>query len=243
MIKSIIIEDEINVRQGLKKMLNFINTDIEIIAETGFVKEGIDLINQHQPDLVFMDIELEDGKSFDILKQLKKIDFKIIFTTAYNQYAIKAFKFSAIDYLLKPIDPLELKDALERAISNIENEKEHHELLEVLKNNIENKEQKIVLKTAEQRYVLNVNDIIRLEADGAYTLFKTINKNIIVSKNLKYYQNILDEKLFVRCHQSHLISVKHIVGIEKNTLIMSNKDIINISTRKKALIKTIVNKL
>ena len=243
MIKTIIIEDEINVRKALIKMLQVIEPSVKIIGETGYVKEALDLIITKKPALVFIDIELEDGTGFDFLKQLENIDFKIIFTTAYNQYAINAFKFSAIDYLLKPIDPTELQNAVKRAISTIKNEKEHQELLEVLKNNIEKKEQKIVLKTIEQRFVIPIKDIIRLEADGAYTLFITTNQKIIISKNLKYYQDLLNDD-FVRCHQSHLINKKHIIAIEKNEKVkLSNNDLVSISVRKKTEMIQIISEL
>lgn len=243
MIKAIIIENEINVRKALIKMLQVIEPSVKIIGETGYVKEALDLITTKNPALVFIDIELEDGTGFDFLKQLENIDFKIIFTTAYNQYAINAFKFSAIDYLLKPIDPTELQNAVKRAISTIKNENEHQELLEVLKNNIEKKERKIVLKTSEQRFVIPLKDIIRLEADGAYTLFITTNQKIIISKNLKYYQDLLNDD-FVRCHQSHLINKKHIIAIEKNEKVkLSNNDLVPISVRKKTEMIQIISEL
>lgn len=243
MIKTIIVEDEYNVREALKKMLKIIEPNIQIIAETGYVHEAIEIVKQQRPELLFLDIQLEDGTGFDILNQLDKHKSKIIFTTAYNEYAIKAFKFSAIDYLLKPIDPIDLKDAVKRAIESIKNDYEHQELLEVLKNNIAKKEQKIVLKTTEQRYIINVVDIIHLEADGAYTLFVTTTNKIIVSKNLKYYQDILNENDFIRCHQSHLVNKNHIIGISnEDKLIMSNSDLISISTRKKSeIIKLIAS--
>ncbi len=243
MIKTILIEDELNVRAALKKMLHIIEPNIQIIAETGYVSEALTLIKSKKPDLVFLDIELEDGNGFDILKQLETIDFKVIFTTAYNQYAINAFKFSAIDYLLKPIDPTELQDAVKRAILSIKSKTEHQNLLKVLKDNIEKKEQKIVLKTTEQRHIILIKDIIRLEADGAYTIFICKNQKLIISKNLKYYQDLLTDD-FVRCHQSHLINIKHILSIERNEkLKLSNNDLVPISIRKKTEIHKIISSL
>jgi len=233
MIKTIIIEDEIQVREALKKMLILLMPKIQVIAETGFVNEAVELINKHQPKLVFLDIKLEDGTGFDIINKIENPNFKIIFTTAYNQYAIKAFKVSAIDYLLKPIDPLELQVALEKAISILDNEKEHQELIQVLKNNEQAQNKKIVLKTTENRYVINIKDIIRLEADGAYTIFYTKDQKIIISKNLKFYQELLNEQ-FIRCHQSHLVNKTHITKIDnKGFLLLSNEQTVPISTRKK----------
>lgn len=243
MIKTILIEDEINVRSALKKILHIIEPKINIIAETGYVSEALTLINTHKPDLVFLDIELEDGNGFDILKQLQIIDFKIIFTTAYNQHAIKAFKYSAIDYLLKPMDPSDLQDAIKRVIIDIDNKKEHQNLLKILKENINNKEKKIVLKTTERRYIIAINDIIRLEAYGAYTIFVCKTQKITISKNLKYYQDLLTDD-FIRCHQSHVINKKYILSINKGEkLKLSNNDLVPISIRKKSEIIQIVNEL
>jgi len=243
MIKAVIIEDEVNVREGLKKMLKIVAPQITIVAEIGFVSKALTFLSTQSVDLVFIDIKLEDGTGFDILEQLETIDFNVIFTTAYNQYAIKAFKYSAIDYLLKPIDPIELQEAIQRSIKTIKHQKEHLELLEILKNNINKKDKKIVIKTTEQRYILNVTDIIRLEANGAYTLFVTKSKNIIASKNIKYFQEILDSS-FIRCHQSHLINTSHILEINKNgSILLSDNNIVPYSTRKKSELLLIISQL
>jgi len=243
MIKVLIIEDELHVREALKKMLKLLDNTLEIVAETGFVSEAIILINTHKPDLVFMDVELEDGTSFDILKQLEKLTFKIIFTTAYNQYAIKAFKYAAIDYLLKPIDPLELQEAINRAKQDIMDERVHQELLDVLNQNKKTSPKKIILKTTEQRYVILIEDIIRLEADGAYTLFVLADKKIIVSKNLRYYQDLLPDN-FIRCHQSHLVNSRQIVSLNKaGLLFMKNENLVPVSTRRKATILQLIQNL
>ncbi len=240
MIKSILIEDEINVREGLKKMIKIIAPQVQIIAETAFVKEAVELINTHKPELIFLDIELEDGTGFDVLNQVKLDGLNILFTTAYNQHAIKAFKYSAVDYLLKPIDPTELDLAIKRAEQKIQNNTAYQELLQTLKDNLNNVDKKIVLKTTNQNHIINTQDIIRLEADGAYTNFITISKKIITSKNLKYYQEILDDN-FIRSHQSHLINKKHIKSVKNTTIIMSNSDLVPISSRKKAKIAKLIN--
>lgn len=239
MIKTLIIEDEINVREGLKKLLKIIAPNIKVIAETGFITEAIQIIKKEKPSLIFLDIELEDGSGFDILKQFETIYFKIIFTTAYNQYAINAFKFSATDYLLKPINPIELKKAIQRATIALDKEN----LLTVLKHNLDNKEQKIVLKTSENQFVINVKNIIHLEADGTYTHFITTNKKIIVSKNIKFYEDLLNDNFF-RCHQSHLVNSAHIIRYtNKGFLQMTNRDLVPVSTRKKKEITPFLNGL
>ncbi len=240
MIKSILIEDEINVREGLKKMIGIIAPQVQIIAETAFVKEAVELINTHKPELIFLDIELEDGTGFDVLNQVKLDGLNILFTTAYNQHAIKAFKYSAVDYLLKPIDPTELDSAIKRVDLKIQNNTAYQELLQTLKDNLNNVDKKIVLKTTNQNHIINTQDIIRLEADGAYTNFITTSKKIITSKNLKYYQEILDDN-FIRCHQSHLINKNHIKGVKSSSIIMSNSDLVPISSRKKVEISKLIN--
>lgn len=239
MIRTLIVEDEINAQAALRKMLTLINQSIEVIGEAGHVHVAIEQIKTLKPDLVFMDVMLEDGTSFDILDAFEEIDFKIIFTTAYNEYAINAFKFSAVDYLLKPIDPIELKDAIQRAVSSILMQKEHQKLLDVLKDNLASKERKIVLKTTEQRFIILIKDIIHLEASGAYTTFFTTTQKIVVSKNIKYYQGLLDKR-FVRCHQSHLVNIKHIHSLYRGSLKMSNETLVPISTRKKAEILQLI---
>ncbi len=235
MIRAIIIEDEVNIREGLKKLIKLTAQEVEIIAETAYVKEAVQLINQEKPDLIFLDIELEDGNGFDLLQQINFRNLKIIFTTAYNQFAIKAFKYSAIDYLLKPIEIDELDAAIKNATSLILNEKEHQYLLGMLNNTIEKEEEKIVLKTTEKRFLVKIKDIIYIEADGAYAHFYTLDAKITSSKNLKYYQDLLDDGVFMRCHHSFLVNLKHIKGIEKNKeLKLTNAHLIPISARKKA---------
>ncbi len=243
MLKAIIIEDETHARSGLKKMINILEPSITIVGESGCVNEAIELINKENPTLIFMDIQLEDGTSFEILKHLEHLNFKIIFTTAYDEFALKAFKYSVIDYLLKPIDPLELKEAIKKALSNIKVKEQQDDLLRVLKANLETNNQKIVLKTSEQQHIVSVKDIIRLEANGAYTLFVTRTEKILISKNIKHYQEILEDN-FIRCHQSHLVNLEHVLRLCKNNLLMmSNNDFVAISVRKKKSIIKAINNL
>ncbi|MEX0272806.1 MAG: LytR/AlgR family response regulator transcription factor [Flavobacteriaceae bacterium] len=212
MIKTLIVEDEPKVRASLKKMLSLIRPDLEIVAETGYVTEAVTIISAHQPHLVFLDIQLEDGTGFEILDQLENVNFKVIFTTAYSHYSIMAFKVSAIDYLLKPIDPTELEAALNRAVERIEKDLDHQELIEVLRGNLHGRDKKIVLRSTDRQFILNQTEIVHLMADSAYTIFVTKDQKITISKNLKHYQDLLDDR-FVRCHQSHLVNTQHIVGM------------------------------
>jgi len=141
-----------------------------------------------------------------------------------------------IDHLLQLLNPLELQGVLDRLIFNIANKSEYRYLLDVLKNTVDKRESKIVLRTANQHYVLQIKDIIHLEADGAYTRFYTTTQKIMVSKNIKHYQNILDDR-FIRCHQSHLINRKHVLGIEKEGILrLTNNELVPFSTRNRAKI-------
>ncbi len=241
-MKAIIIEDEKGAAEVLYFMINRVARDIEVLSITSTVEGAYNAIIEHQPDLVFLDIRLKDGIAFDLLEKFDKIDFKIIFTTAYNQYAIKAFKYAALDYLLKPIDPLDLKNALDRARKHMQQTAEYQKMMGVLKDYIKGQNKTIVLNTSKGKTIVNKEDIIRLEADGAYTLFILKNKKLVVSRNLKYYQEILEENQFLRIHQSHLINMDFVVSIEKAKLLLKNGEEVPISTRKKQQVMKFLKK-
>lgn len=233
-MKALIIEDEKNAREALIKIIKLISPESEIIGETGFVSEGLKLVKELKPDIVFLDIELEDGTGFDFLDKIENPDFKLIFVTAYNEFAIKAFKYSALDYLMKPIDPKELNETLERLKTLIISESEQKKIIRTLKENRTQNQKKLVLKTHNNTYFLSTNEIFRIEADGAYTVFYTSTQKIVVSKNLKYYENLLDNS-FLRCHQSHIVNINSIIRIDKNdNLVLSNSHLVPVSSRKKA---------
>ncbi len=239
MINTIIIDDEQKARETIADILKLYCTNVNIIAQAEDVKSGIEAISQNKPDLVLLDIKMPDGSGFDLLKQLKIIDFKIIFITAYEEYAIKAFKFSALDYILKPIDPEELIKAIEKAGQSF-NQENINLKLDAFYSNIENisKEvKKIVLYTFESIYIVNVQDIIRCESDRNYTYFYFIDgKKLFVSKTLKEFDEILNEYGFFRPHQSHLVNMNYIHRYEKHGgsyLIMKDNSKIPVASRKK----------
>jgi len=226
-MKVAIVEDEKNAQEALKKMLQLTAPQLQVDGVFSNISTAKAYLNKHKIDLLFLDIQLEDGTGFDLLNQLEAQEFALIFTTAYDAYAIKAFKFSAIDYLLKPIDPSELQHAIERA------HKAKNPTITPVESN--KAEQKIVLKTTDQRYVLAIKDIFYLEADGSYTIFHTQSEKIMVSKNLKYYEDLLQEYDFVRSHNSYLVSKYHIKALKTNTLILSNGSEVPVSHRKRKL--------
>lgn len=209
-LKVVIIDDEKKSRESLKNLLLDYCADVSVEGMAESVEAGIELIKVIKPDLLFLDIEMQASTGFDLLKKIHLLNFEVIFTTAYEQYAIKAIKFSALDYLLKPIDINELRQAIEKyklKIGANQNRK-----LEQLLYNIQNKApQKITLSTSEGLFFVEIDKIIRCEAQGAYTVFYLKdNRKIMVSKNLKEYENLLSEHSFMRVHNSHLVNIKEV---------------------------------
>ena len=238
MFKVAIIDDEKNVRIVIKKLLNILYSNCEIVAEAASIKEAKVILPQVKPDIVLLDIELEDGTGFSLLKQLPSLDFKLIFITAFNQYAIKAFKFNALDYLLKPIDPTELQNAIDKAQQSVSNEKELRTFIE---NFDKNKNSKIVINTTEKNHFITVSDITYCKAEGSYTTVFTKEKSILASKNLKQFEDLLSEQGFIRTHQSYLVNTLEIDAVKNNTLLLKDKTEIPISVRRKPEIMALLH--
>jgi two-component system LytT family response regulator len=216
MIKALIIDDENRTRELIAKMITSFGFDIEAIPAGENVQSGIKAIEEIQPDIVFLDIQMPDGTGFEVLKSVKNKNFEVIFITAHEEFAIKAIKFSALDYLLKPIDPSELKAAVEKAIKAIDEKKEETQF-DALQYNIQpNQKRRLVLKTQESVYVVELDEIIRCEADRNYTsFFLTGGKKILVSKTLKEYETLLTGHNFLRVQQSHLINLDYVDRYDK----------------------------
>jgi len=235
MISIAIIDDEQKARETIINILGLSNFEIEIVGEADSVDSAFKLIQEKAPDVVLLDINLPDGNGFDLLKKFDKINFKIIFITAHQEYAIQAFKFSAIDYILKPIRAAELFAAVEKAQDSF-NKEETVLKISTLLSNLE-KLKKIVLKTAESIHIVNVQQIIRCQADVNYTtFFLEGDETLLVSKPLKEYDELLSNAGFFRTHQSHLVNLEHILRYDKKDggyLYMDNKSIVPVSTRKK----------
>jgi len=249
MLKIAIIEDE-------EKSLNFIRSIIEqfcpkaeIIGTATHVQSAVTLLRNFKPTLILSDINLPDGTSFDILDQLDEIDFKIIFITAFEEYAIKAIKFSALDYLVKPVDPNELITAIHKAGEQIEHENNNLKLKTLLSNvrEFSEKLRKIVLKTFDSIYVVDLQDIIRCESDNSYTLFYLKDsRKIMVSNVLKDYDELLADSGFIRVHKSHLVNLNYIDKFFKadgGYLIMKDGSSVPVSQRKREMILDIFNNL
>lgn len=245
MIEAIIVEDEFNALNTLDKLIRYTQKDIEVVAKIDNVEEAISFLKKRTPDLVFLDIELIGGNAFQILEALDSIAFKLIFITAYDEFAIKAIKFDTIDYLLKPIDSDELSACLDRFRVAFKKEQVYKNALDKVTKISEKEVQKtLLIKTADAQHFLQIRDIVRCQSDGAYTVFHTGDKKIMSARNLKYYENILSEHTFVRVHQSHLVNIKYIKTIgSNNTVWLTNGEKIPVATRKKSYLKQVLDSL
>ena len=249
MIRGIIVEDEIRSRDTLRGLLCRYCKNVEIIAEADSYHSGLAAIREQQPDVVFLDIQMPDGSGFKLLEELDEIKFEIIFTTAFDQFAIKAIKYSALDYLLKPIDPEELVSALKKVENKIR-KSEVNENIRVLLDNIKSRDadpHKIVLSTFEKIHIIETDNILRCESDNYYTnFFLTDGKQILVSKTLKENEAMLGGHNFIRPHKSHLVNVKYIKGFLRNDggyIEMTDGSHIPVSRRKKEKIIEIITNI
>ncbi|WP_418604490.1 LytR/AlgR family response regulator transcription factor [Hwangdonia sp.] len=244
MIKAILIDDELHCTERLQTLLLKYSDNIHIIGVYHNVEDAKNSIEKLKPNLVFLDIHLNESTAFDLLKSLKQKKFQIIFTTAYDKYAIEAIKFSAFDYLLKPIDSFELKDTLAR-LKNTTNS--HKKLDALFYNTSKEVEKKIIIATEKETFFLNISDIVRCKADGSYTTFFLANgKSVIASKTLKHFDELLSTYAFYRTHQSHLINTKFIGKNIKGTnayVIMNDKSEIPIAKRRKEDFLNTINEL
>ena len=206
MIRTIIIDDEDRGRRTLTTQISKYCPDLEIVGEANGVESGLEVIRNHKPDVVFLDIQMQDGTGFDLLQQIPKVNFAVIFATAYDQYAVQAFKFSATDYLLKPIDP----DQLIKAVDKLKTELESQNLNKKLEALISNKNnfEKIALPTFDGIILVKIREIIRCQSESNYTtLFLPKGEKIVVTKTLKDFDEMLSPIGFFRIHQSHLINM------------------------------------
>jgi len=242
MLNIVIIEDEEKTLHFISNIINEYCSGTQIIGTASDARSAVELLQNIKPDLVLSDINLPDGTSFDILNRLEEIDFKIIFITAFEEYAIKAIKFSALDYLVKPIDPQELISVIKKAGEHIERENNNLKLKTLLLNvrDFSEKLKKIVLKTSDSIYIIDVQDIIRCESDSSYTLFFIKDgRKIMVSKVLKDYDELLSDSGFLRVHKSHLVNLNHINKFNKadgGFLEMKDNSNVPVSQRKRDMI-------
>lgn len=234
-LKAIIVDDESKGRSALRNLLTLIDDSVEVIAEAGSVAEGVSGIDNHEPDLVFLDIQMADGTGFDLLEKITFKDFQLVFITAHDEYALKAFRYSAIDYLTKPVDPDLLRNALQKVREN--NKKYDLNLkLEALVQN-RSKMQKLALPSLKGIELVKKEDIIRCESANNYTVFHLKSgREVVVTKTLKEFEEMLSPEGFFRVHQSHLVNLDGVVQFLKEDggyALMEDGTKVEVSRRKK----------
>lgn len=233
------IDDEQKARNVLRHYLETFIPNISEIREASSVDDALLTLESYTPQIVFLDIEMPHRNGFDFLKSVQEIKFEVIFTTAYNQYAIQAIRFSALDYLLKPVDPEELVAAVQRFEEMAKETKEREDLYKNLVENIGKKDIngfRIAVPSMEGVQFFNVTDILRLEAEGSYTrIVLTNRKPFVASKTLKHFEEMLDDFNFIRTHKSHLVNQEHIKGMtsDREFVVLSDDSKVEISRRKK----------
>jgi two-component system, LytTR family, response regulator len=244
-IKALIVDDELLNRKTLDNMIRQFCPDIKVVKSVDNVEDALNSIITDKPDVVFLDIEMNSETGFDLLERAKDHRFSVIFTTAHEQYAIRAFRENAIDYLLKPISHQELAEAVEKVKKQINSNQISlaEELLRKL-SETKNEKQQISVSTNNSLLFIKTANIIWLEADGAYTRFHLINQEgIVSSKNISYYEGILDDSIFFRVHHSAIINLNEITKYVRGAggyVIMSDRKTVNISRQRKEafLLKT-----
>lgn len=236
-LTAIVVDDMPNALEMLANDIAKNHTEIAIIGTANSVVSAAKLLQKKQPDILFLDIMLGDGTGFDVLEIFPNLSSKIIFVTASDAYAIKAFKFAAIDYVLKPYTEEDLASALDKALHQIQPDAHQLSVLQQTTMQPSSKPDKISLHTAEKIIVVNIEDIIRCKSDNNYTTFHFINgSKILVSKTLKYYTDLLKEVNFIRVHQSHLVNIKYIKEFIKSDggyLLLKDRSNVPVSVRKR----------
>ena len=237
MMTAILIDDEEAMRNNLTRLLGKYLPQIKVIAEADGVESGLELLEEQSPNVLFLDVEMKDGTGFDLLSQFGKPNFHVIFVTGHDHYAIKAFKYSAIDYLLKPVDPTELVAAVDKVFSQLTNALNDGVANLISNQSLASRDKKILLKDNEAIYITPIKDIVRCQSDNNYTIFYLNDgRELIISKTLKEYEKLFDDQDFYRSHQSHLINLAyfdHYKKREGGQIIMQDGASIPLSSRKK----------
>lgn len=236
MIKSIVVEDDPQMRRDIvEKIQTLFPEDISILAECDSVTTAKQQIEKLQPDLIFLDIQLTDGVGFDVLTSSNYKDFDVIFITGFDHHAIKAIRVGALDYIIKPVDEEELREAIEKAIKNQQEDKQLEKLAQVSSDYFKGVEKKrIIIKTVSTVYAIYEDDILYCKSDGNYTTLFTQNfERIVASKPIKKILEILSEDVFIRCHQSYIVNKKYVSKYNKNGVLVLIQDIkVPVSSRR-----------
>lgn len=246
-MKAVIIDDEKRTRELISKLIESFDLGIETFPLGENVASGLEAIEKINPEIVFLDIQMPDGTGFDLLKMIPQKNFEVVFITAHEEFAIKAIKFSALDYILKPIDPEELRKSVEKAMESIDHKREESQFEALHLNMQPSQKRRLVLKTQESVHVVDLDKIIRCEADRNYTSFYLVDhKKILVSKTLKDYETLLTGHNFLRVQQSHLINLDYVDRYDKahgGSVVMKDGSEVPISPAKRDIFFKILENL
>lgn len=244
---AIIIDDMELARASLRQEITDTLPNIEIVGEADGVVSGIKLAKDTTPDIVFLDIEMQDGDGFDVLDILTDLNSKVIFVTASNEYAIKAFQYAAVDYIMKPADPELLQKAVEKVVAQGNTQKAQISLVKEQMKDESQPSTKLALHTSDKIQIVNFNEIIRLEAMGNYTTFYLQGgSKVLVTRTLKEYDTLLSPSGFLRVHQSHLINLEFVAAYVKSEggyISMKDDSHVPVSVRKKPKVTEILSSL
>ena len=239
-IRTVVIDDESKARDILIKLLQVVAPEIEVVDQAASAAAGWEAIQREKPDLVFLDVEMPQGSGFDLLERFAEAPFKVIFTTAYGHYAIKAIRFAAMDYLLKPIDADELRTAIDTVKGQLSGNTVENESIRSLIHNLRSPAaKKVAIPDMEGITFVQLQEIIRCEADRNYTVvYLDCGTKIVSSKALKEYERLFTDFNFMRLHHSHLINLNHVKRYQKGDgglVVMSDDSTVDVSRRRKAV--------
>ncbi len=236
-LNSILVDDEDNSLSALRLMIDDYCPNVHILGEAKSVGEGVEIINKAKPDLVFLDIRMPDGEGFDVLQQVDHKTFEVIITTACRDYALKAYEFSAIDYLLKPINYLDLQKAVER-VGQIRSLDYFDNRLQLIRVAFAEQQKRIMLPTSDGFEIFEIQQIIRCESDGCYTRFYFNNreKPVLISNTMATYDRLFSDLSFFRIHNRHLVNLRFVKKYSRadgGFVILNDETYLKISERKK----------
>lgn len=246
-IKAIIVDDEKHGRENLAGILLKYCPKVELLGEANSAENAIAIINEHNPDLVFLDIEMPKTDGFQLLEKLKDFRFEVIFVTAYDNYAIKAIRFSAADYILKPININDLLAAVNKVSERIIQKQENMQMKQLVYNMAQPKNPRIGLPTGDRIEFVEIRKIIRCQGEGNYThIYFEKNNHLLVAKTLVEFEDLLQEHSFLRVHKTHLVNFQHVITYLKTdggTLKLSNGDSVSISRRRKESVQKLLKRV
>ena len=240
MIRTVLVDDEIDSIRVLQKLLETFCPEVTIVGDADGVETAAQLIRATSPDLVLLDIEMSQGNAFDLLNQLQPLTFHVIFVTAFGNYAIRAFKYSAIDYLLKPVDIDDLRNAIQRVAGSPRDNQSLTQQMKTLMENVEAlqmSQQKMAIPTITGLIFVPINDILRFEGKGSYTnIYLSSGEQIIATRTIKDYEDLLPETIFCRIHNSQIINLQKIQKYNKGrggAVTMEDGSVIEVASRRR----------